>query len=695
MKNNFHKKALAALLVSAAVLTVPTVASANRVVRPKATQDTAVASPVTLTVQREREAGDSSLSTYLKWTPITLADNQSLCIEYSEDPNFPDTRKTNYYYVDADDAKEGKKEIYTSAGKARYYRTVVLTNGVYSAYSAPVSYTAEVDDAYISNKNVTKNSVEFRLYGNVDGFEISKKVGNKYKVMATTNDNVFTEKGLQSGKTYSYRVRGYVYDEYTKQKIFGDKYDYTDVTTWGSALNVKAVALNKKSIKLTWKKVKGASGYRIYRAAGYSNGESKKEVSTAFSNYKLIKTFNKAGAHSFKDKKLDAGVTYNYKVVAFSVDKKDKKAAELSVEDTASATTDFDAFANYKKYTNEDGSVTCTWDKTLGIEGYIVERYGKKADGSWGYIEVDRPAAGITTYTFAPYDSKDTNWDNDYCLYAYKGDKYERKYISTSETQKVATTTGITAVAAADGSGIDVSWAPVAGAAYYRVYRSTRISELDLDENTYDREGNTVYTLKKEGTLSADGKYYTVDPTYTYDIQGTTVKDTYQGYSETYSDDSTYEYVRQEGPKAGVRYYYYVQAFARNGEAIPTGQTEQDVIGNDYYFNNSNKYSKPASAMITATTVGKAKIKSVASTGKGKVKVTLKAVSGAEKYYVYCSTKKGGNYEFCGVTTKKNVTVTGLESGKTYYFKVKAVKANEAGADATGTLSKAAKVKVK
>lgn len=61
---------------------------------------------------------------------------------------------------------------------------------------------------------------------------------------------------------------------------------------------------SKKTVTVTWKKVKGATGYVVYRATK-KNGK-----------YKAVKTIKKASTTKFKNKKLKKKKTYYYKVRA-------------------------------------------------------------------------------------------------------------------------------------------------------------------------------------------------------------------------------------------------------------------------------------------------------------------------------------------------------------------------------------------
>ena len=65
----------------------------------------------------------------------------------------------------------------------------------------------------------------------------------------------------------------------------------------------------------------------------------------------------------------------------------------------------------------------------------------------------------------------------------------------------------------------------------------------------------------------------------------------------------------------------------------------------------------------------------------GKIKLSWSAVEGAEKYEIYRATSKNGSYSRRAATAKTAYTNTGVEAGKTYYYKVRAITAEGAYAD--------------
>ena len=83
-----------------------------------------------------------------------------------------------------------------------------------------------------------------------------------------------------------------------------------------------------------------------------------------------------------------------------------------------------------------------------------------------------------------------------------------------------------------------------------------------------------------------------------------------------------------------------------------------------------------------------------ATAGTAAVNLKWDAVKGADGYQIYYSTSKDGEYKKLKSTSKLSFKKTGLKSGKTYYFKVRAYKKTDAGT-AFGSFSSVRSVKIK
>ena len=100
--------------------------------------------------------------------------------------------------------------------------------------------------------------------------------------------------------------------------------------------------------------------------------------------------------------------------------------------------------------------------------------------------------------------------------------------------------------------------------------------------------------------------------------------------------------------------------------------------GQTYYYRicalGKGQSISPFSNIVSRTSNGEGlnlKVSNVASSGKPKL--TWDKVEGAVKYQVYRATSKAGTYKLLSTTTGTSLTNTSTETGKTYYYKVRAV----------------------
>lgn len=151
-----------------------------------------------------------------------------------------------------------------------------------------------------------KVKVSWNKVEDADKYEVyraTSKNGKYYKISTTTKTNVTNTKNVKTGKTYYYKVRALA-------EINGDVVysNYSSVKSAKSVLNkvtgVKAKA-GKKKVSVTWKKVDGATGYKIYRA------------NSASGKYKVVKTIKSGKTVKWTNSKLKKGKTYRYKIKAY------------------------------------------------------------------------------------------------------------------------------------------------------------------------------------------------------------------------------------------------------------------------------------------------------------------------------------------------------------------------------------------
>lgn len=660
-----------------------------------------------------------------------MMNSERIDIDYSNNQNFADDDQKKLFVATTFEANRGDNGFvdvripssYFSMGETCYVRARVynwnfmpatydpntwtydqLEAARYSAYTNTVTYTipkAKITGIAASVKGTSVTLAPNLENGDVTGYVFAKKVGKKWVTLAKQTEETYKDSGLTAKTTYQYRVRGYSYNQNTKKTTY-TAWKTIKVKTWGSNLNLKANAVSSKKVKLTWKKVAGAQGYEIYRTdtSSYAGTKVESVGQEDFASYTLIKDIKKAKTTKYTDKKVTAGDSYSYIVRAYRVDGSNKTYVQDSAYVGLQAENAAAAFTVDQFYTST-GAKKVTWSKITGIKGYKVEKYNEVTD-DWDAYKTLKSTATSITFPKVAAGSKSV----EYRIRPYTADMvYDGVEVETAA--KLASVTGVKAKATADG--IQVSWKAVAGADYYRVYRTTDPDYVyDKTAKTYTYYGGVRVCEAAINTTNAnpqnDGKEYMQAGTYkNYDITSTSVEDKTLTFQTMAYDPNTKQPIKlgtdifgrdvyqtmtatyNWGPEKGVNYYYYVVACAD----APNGSSQAGSCV-------SAGASKAAKAIYTTTTTTKVKkIKSAKSTKAGQVTLKYAKVKKATGYAVYRATSKKGTYVLAGRTNKTTFTDTNLKSGKTYYYKVASYSTTEAKAYIDSSLSKVKKVKVK
>ncbi len=162
----------------------------------------------------------------------------------------------------------------------------------------------------LKQKKSRKNSITliWNTIPDATGYEIYRRnyKSGKYKKIADINKaakSTYTDNKLKSASLYQYKIKAY--------KIINGKVSYGDFSSvvsantmlkQASALKVKSN--KKRQVKITWKKAKGVTGYKIYRSTK-KNGKYKKVATVSFRKAYWV------------DKKLKTGKKYYYKIQTY------------------------------------------------------------------------------------------------------------------------------------------------------------------------------------------------------------------------------------------------------------------------------------------------------------------------------------------------------------------------------------------
>ena len=164
---------------------------------------------------------------------------------------------------------------------------------------------------------------------------------------------------------------GYLFAGWYKDSSYKQKWNFSTDTIKKSTIlyakwtkfssltptGVKAKAKTYKEIQISWDKVSGASGYRIYR------------LSSAKGKYTLIA---KTTSLSYTNKNLATGTTYYYKVLAYQTVGKVTTASKYSKVVSAKPILLAPSSLKVSKITVKKANLT--WSKVSGASGYVLYR---------------------------------------------------------------------------------------------------------------------------------------------------------------------------------------------------------------------------------------------------------------------------------------------------------------------------------
>lgn len=367
------------------------------------------------------------------------------------------------------------------------------------ADAASVSRPANVSNFKVAKTDVNSVKLSWKKVSGAKGYIIYKYDTSKKKWVrvkkTATNVNSYTVPKLKAGTTYKFAIKAY--KTVRGKEVLSAKYGYPTITTSTNPAKVTELKATtaQNSIKLTWKKVTGATGYIVYR------------YDTSKKTWVKLKTLK---TNSYTVSKLKKATTYKFAVKAYrTVNKKNYYGAYPTV----TAITNIPKVSGLKVYSVWNNSnIGMYWNKLSDADGYIVYKYNssKKA-----YEKV-----GSTTKT--AYTVKGLEMATEYkvAVKAYKkvngktvlSEGYVAGTVRTSTIPVDESTVEISVSKVDDSTrDITITWGEVKGCDKYLVYRGTKQpdGERGFTEHTEIKGGsNTKYVLK--GVDSSKEEYFLI-----------------------------------------------------------------------------------------------------------------------------------------------------------------------------------------
>lgn len=241
--------------------------------------------------------------------------------------------------------------LFSSVGATECFSTVVEAAGAGYVLKQEDTKTTSIKLSW----KATKGATGYRLY------KYNTKTKEYEKVITTTKTS-YTVKGLEAGKVYTFRLR-----PYTKSgsKVNWGKYyeTFEAMTRPSKVVNVNFEPLSTKTAKLSWNKVSGATGYRVYKYVAKTN------------EWVKIRTITST---STQINSMKSGTTYTFRVRAYK--KLNGRTLYSSASDSIVITSELNN-VSVREVVPSKTAVSLKWDKTKGADGYLIQ-YALNSDYS-------------------------------------------------------------------------------------------------------------------------------------------------------------------------------------------------------------------------------------------------------------------------------------------------------------------------
>ncbi len=509
--------------------------------------------------------------------------------------------------------------------------------------------------------NAVSGAAKYEVY------RARSKNGDYIKYSTVTGTNYTNTSYIENGNTYYYKVRAL--------DASGTAGAWSSVVsvTYKQTLPAPIVTGGNDSQgrpTLKWKAVSGAAKYEVYRARS-KNGDYIKYSTVTGTSYTNTSYIENGNTYYYKVRALDANGTAGAWSSVVSVIYKQTLSAP-------SVTGGNDA----------QGRPTLKWNAVSGAAKYEVYR-ARSMNGD--YIKYSTVTG--TSYTNTSYiESGNTYY---YKVRALKSDGTAGAWSSVVSVTYKQTLSAPAVTGGNDAQGRPtLKWNAVTGAAKYEVYRArskdgdyikySTVTGTSYTNTSYIENGNTYYykvrALKSDGTAGAWSSVVSV-----------TYKQTLSAPAVTGGNDAQGRPTLKWNAVTGAAKYEVYRARSLNGDYIKYSTVTGTSYTNISYIENGNTYYYKVRALGSDGTAGpdstpvsvtyKAPFGAPLVTGskdsQGRPALKWDKVTDAAKYEVYRARSKNGTYSLMSTQSATGYTNTSyLANGTTYYYKVRALKAN-------------------
>ena len=564
---------------------------------------------------------------------------------------------------------------YIENGNTYYYKVRALdANGTAGAWSSIVSVTYKqtlpAPTVTGGNDSQGRPTLKWNAVSGAAKYEVYRarsKDGDYIKYSTVTGTSYTNTSYIENGNTYYYKVRAL--------DANGTAGAWSSVVsvTYKQTLSAPSVtggndAQGRPTLK--WNAVTGAAKYEVYRARS-KDGD-------------YIKYSTVTGTSYTNTSYIESGNTYYYKVRALKSDGTAgawSSIVAVTYKQTLSAPT-------VTGGNDAQGRPTLTWKAVTGAAKYEVYRARSK-DGD--YIKYSTVTG--TSYTNTSYIENGNTYY--YKVRALKSDGTAGAWSSIVSVTYKQTLSAPAVTGGNDAQGRPtLTWKAVSGAAKYEVYRARS------KDGTYTKYSTTT------GTAYTNSSYLTSGATYYYKVRALGANGNAGPYSAVVSvtcrlkltapsvtggTDAQGRPTLKWNAVSGAAKYEVYRARSMNGDYVKystvtgTSYTNTSYLANGttYYYKvralgsdgSYGPYSTPVS--VTYKAPFGAPLVTGSKDSQGRPALKWDKVTDAAKYEVYRARSKDGTYSLMSTQSATGYTNTSyLANGTTYYYKVRALKAN-------------------
>lgn len=595
----------------------------------------------------------------------------------------------------------------TATAENRYYKIRAYRGTsygtVYSDYTSAVTATAKLGKPTVFATSASYSSVKLSWHKvtGATGYKIYRSTdGESFALVKTITGSTtlsWTNTGLANGREYYYYVVPYT----------------SSMTGTGSDIVCAVPTIGKPSptvsaysyyLKLTWKKVSGATGYNIYR-------------STDDESYELCAQISSGSTVAWSDTQVVRGVKYSYKIAAV----RSGTQGPLSAAKTGTPT--LSAPSGVKAARTSATGIKVTWKKVSGAQSYEIMR-SSASNGTYETVAIVNGNSSVA-YTDSKLEAGKTYY---YIVRSVREIDGYTAYSGNSSTVSAKTTLYAPSNVKVVSTGyrsIAITWSAASGADGYVIYRATskngtysKLAEVGSDVLGYDDvnltankyyyykiktvhnntsgtvySGYSTYKYAKTALKAPTGVDIDYSPEYVgiywiagdeatgYQVYRSAKKSSGYTRQGSYSENSFEDYEPGDNIYLGTPYRYGDVRFVYFSN-VSASKTYYYKIRAVKSTDSATYYSAYTACKTVKTVVQTPVIQEIMTLNDGTSVIAFYDATGAEDYAVYRATSKKGTYSnitgqcewYYDEDSGLNLFVVPTPTdGKRYYFKMRGI----------------------